>query len=90
MKIKPTFKWFDLWVGFFYDKNKRRLYFFPLPMFGIYLDFPTKTIKEKNHWTIFPPKRLRGTRLDWSEIKLARKYRVSVIPKGQLIHLLSK
>jgi hypothetical protein len=33
--VKPIFAWYDLWVGFFYDKKKKWLYFFPVPMFGI-------------------------------------------------------
>lgn len=35
MKIRPVFKWFDLWVGVFVDVPKRRLYLFPVPMFGL-------------------------------------------------------
>lgn len=35
MKIRPIFAWYDFWVGIFYDKNKRIVYIFPLPMFSI-------------------------------------------------------
>lgn len=38
MKIKLLFAWYDLWVGAFYDKAKGRLYVFPFPMFGFYIE----------------------------------------------------
>lgn len=40
--MKFMFAWFDFWVGFYYDRKKRRLYFFPVPMFGIMYQFGNK------------------------------------------------
>ena len=39
MKIKLMFAWYDLWVGAFIDRRNRRLYLFPVPMFGVRIDF---------------------------------------------------
>lgn len=36
--IRPYFKWFDIWVGAFYDATKRWLYIQPLPMCGVLID----------------------------------------------------
>lgn len=38
MSIKPIFAWYDFWIGFYYDKNKKRLYIFPIPMFGLVIE----------------------------------------------------
>ena len=29
------FKWYDGWIGIFYDREKRWIYIFPIPFFGI-------------------------------------------------------
>ncbi len=43
MKLKFLFAWYDFWVGLFWDSKKRRLYVFPVPMFGFYIQWtPTK------------------------------------------------
>ena len=39
MKVKIIAKWFDFWMGFFWDRDKRKLYFFPIPCFGFVFSF---------------------------------------------------
>jgi len=39
MKAKLIFAWYDIWVGFFWDSKKKRLYFFPIPTMGVVFDF---------------------------------------------------
>lgn len=35
MKITPVAAWYDLWVGMYWDRQKRWLYVLPLPCLGI-------------------------------------------------------
>lgn len=35
MKIKPFFRWCDLWVGVYIDTEGKSVYMCPVPMFGI-------------------------------------------------------
>jgi len=34
VRIQPIFRWFDLWIGLYIDREKRTVYLFPVPMFG--------------------------------------------------------
>lgn len=47
MRIKLIFAWYDMWIGVFYDRTKRRLYVFPVPMLGFYVE-KTPTSQEKS------------------------------------------
>jgi hypothetical protein len=46
MKAKIIFAWYDFWIGFFYDQKKKRLYFFPIPCFGIWFEIIPKHIRK--------------------------------------------
>ena len=39
MRLRPIFRWYDLWVGAFWDRSKHRLYILPLPCVGVVIDF---------------------------------------------------
>ncbi len=39
MKIRPLFAWYDLWIGIFIDRNKRRVYILPLPCIGLTIEW---------------------------------------------------
>jgi len=36
--MRLIFAWYDFWVGFYYDRNKKYLYIFPVPMIGLRVD----------------------------------------------------
>lgn len=40
MKVQLIFKWFDFWIGIFYDQKKNWVYFLPIPMVGIIFKLP--------------------------------------------------
>ncbi|HWU32817.1 MAG TPA: hypothetical protein VN108_08085 [Marmoricola sp.] len=42
MKISLLFAWYDLWVGVFVDRPKRRVYIFPVPCLGIVVTLPDR------------------------------------------------
>ena len=35
MLIRPFFRWYDLWIGAYWDRANRTLYVCPLPMIGV-------------------------------------------------------
>lgn len=41
MTIKFKFAWYDMWIGAFWDREKRILYVCPLPMLLIEMRFGT-------------------------------------------------
>jgi hypothetical protein len=43
MTVRPIFAWYDLWVGVFIDRPRRRVYVFPLPCVGLVITRTTPT-----------------------------------------------
>ena len=39
MRVRPIFAWYDIWVGVFVDRKKRRVYVFPAPVLGLVVDW---------------------------------------------------
>jgi hypothetical protein len=37
--IHPFFRWYDLWIGAYYDRHNRTLYICPLPTIGVAIQF---------------------------------------------------
>lgn len=39
MKVKFLFAWYDLWIGAYWDRDKRALYVLPIPCVGFVIQF---------------------------------------------------
>lgn len=39
INVRFIFAWYDLWVGFYWDSAKCRLYVLPIPCFGVCIEF---------------------------------------------------
>jgi len=35
LRVRLIFAWYDLWVGVYIDRPRRRVYVLPLPMVGV-------------------------------------------------------
>lgn len=36
-RVRFFFRWYDLWIGAYWDRDQRILYVCPIPMFGFYV-----------------------------------------------------
>jgi len=56
MTVRVMFAWYDFWIGFYWDRNKKVLYICPLPMMAIRISFPwIKTCcKHCRYWDSSP------------------------------------
>lgn len=58
MRIRPIFAWYDFWIGIYWDRRLRRLYVFPVPCFGFFIQFQLK------RWIARPDDRVREGHLN--------------------------
>lgn len=47
MKIKPFFRFYDIWIGLYIDIPNRAIYICPIPMFGVKIQLTPKPKSEK-------------------------------------------
>ena len=38
-RVRPFFRWYDLWIGAYWDRVNRTLYVCPVPCVGLKIDF---------------------------------------------------
>lgn len=38
MKIKPFFRWYDLWIGAYIDVENKAIYICPIPTLGVKIE----------------------------------------------------
>lgn len=46
MRIQPFFRWYDLWIGAYWDRHDRTLYVCLLPMLGVRIEFGRRVTGE--------------------------------------------
>lgn len=59
IRIRPVIAWYDLWVGIFIDRDRRKAYILPLPCIGISVEWrvaPEKSALSLVHATIPVPR----------------------------------
>ena len=48
LQVKPFFRWYDFWIGGYWDKVNRELYICPIPMFGLKISIRRVARKKRN------------------------------------------
>lgn len=51
VRVRPYFKWFNSWIGLYYDVKERAIYIGIVPMIGIKVELP-ETKRSRKHYLI--------------------------------------
>jgi len=70
MKISLVVAWYDLWIGVFWDRFKRKLYILPMPCIGIAIEFPRLDDAARLATDALSAAQVGG---DWNEARKAEK-----------------
>ncbi len=46
VNFQVIFRWYDFWVGFYFDRTSNKLYIFPIPMLGVVIKFREPNLRE--------------------------------------------
>lgn len=49
IEVGVILAWYDIWIGVYWDRKKRRLYMFPIPCVGAYIQFDSVLERKKQH-----------------------------------------
>lgn len=49
MKLSVFFRWYDFWVGFYWDRAARALYVCPVPMLGVRIQLGGAANAQRTH-----------------------------------------
>lgn len=44
-RVRLIVAWYDLWVGAYYDRQRRHLYVFPVPCVGVCIEFRPRHVR---------------------------------------------
>jgi hypothetical protein len=60
VKVKPVIAWYDLWVGIYWDRQKRRLYILPMPCVGVMVQFKAPALPVRKRSVVISEYRWRS------------------------------